>query len=123
MFCTYFLEDDGLLGSVPQAALTDSVDYIRNTTAMNFNLVSMHKVMSNGYKHYLKSRELPSLESVKRSKNVDLTSISQHPVFGEINYKENIECKVRFYSFLPTYLVIEILILANEINLCPKNKR
>jgi len=103
-------EDDGLLGSVPQAALTDSVDYIRNTTAMNFNLVSMHKVMSNGYKHYLKSRELPSLESVKRSKNVDLTSISQHPVFdGADNTNELSQLLSDLQKFKPSVTVFEAM--------------
>ena len=42
--------------------------------------------MMNGYKQYVRSRETPSAESIKRSKCVNLTSIEPHPVFGIFFY-------------------------------------
>lgn len=46
--------------------------------------MSLHKVMLNGYKQYVRSRECASAESIKRSKEIDITAISDHPVFGEL---------------------------------------
>lgn len=46
---------------------------------------SMLKVTKNAYKQYLKSRPAPSSESVKRIKNLDLTSVQVHPIFKGTN--------------------------------------
>ena len=36
----FYLEEDGVIGTVPQAVLVDEQDYIRNSSELNFNLVS-----------------------------------------------------------------------------------
>lgn len=44
----------------------------------------MKKVCSNAYQQYLKSRPLPSTESVRRMKDeLKLTAISVHPLFSK----------------------------------------
>ena len=53
----------------------------------NFSLQqSMKRVITNAYKHYIKSRPAPSKESVKRSKELNDVIMTYHPMFGEWPY-------------------------------------
>lgn len=52
---------------------------------LSVDLSSMLKVTKNAYKQYLKSRTAPSNESIKRIKNLDLTSVLVHPIFKGTN--------------------------------------
>ena len=45
--------------------------------------VSLRQVAGNGYKQYMKSRPCASSESVKRSKQIDTTTLRIHPLFSK----------------------------------------
>uniref|UniRef100_A0AAZ1WYN4 Helicase C-terminal domain-containing protein n=1 Tax=Oreochromis aureus TaxID=47969 RepID=A0AAZ1WYN4_OREAU len=64
--------EEGVFGRVPQRILDDE---------------------SNAYKQYLKSRPNPSPESIRRVKNIDLSSMGVHPVLGKVwSEKMELEC-------------------------------
>ena len=45
--------------------------------------ISLKRVADNAYKQYIKSRSLPSAESVKRVKELHLSGLPVHPILGK----------------------------------------
>lgn len=70
---------------MPQGIVDDEADILQSWHDLSVELSSMLKVTKNAYKQYLKSRPAPSSESVKRIKNLDLTSVQVHPIFKGTN--------------------------------------
>lgn len=106
------IEEDGVIGSVPQGVIVSESDYIKNKTDSNYNLVAAHKVMKNGYKGYLRTRESASNESNKRAKEIDTASINSHPCFKNANSENNEQLsKLLFdlHKFKPSLTVFETL--------------
>ena len=77
-------KDDGLYGLAPQQLLDEENETIKKHLETKKDLKEMLKVCENAYKHYLKTREKPSGESVRKMKqyNNEL-SIAYHPIFKE----------------------------------------
>lgn len=72
-------DDDGIIGVVPQTVIVNDLDYVRNKIERNSSLIAAQKVMKNGYKAYVRTREAASAESHKRAKEIDTSIIAMHP--------------------------------------------
>lgn len=73
---------DGVLGCVPQSILDDENAHVLTAHENYLDLQNLKRVSENAYKQYLKSRPNPSLESIKRVKNSNLSSLAVHPLLG-----------------------------------------
>lgn len=78
-------QDDGLIGTVPQQFVDDEQNFLNAAHDKSHDLVSLRQVAANGYKQYMKSRPCASSESVKRSKQIDTTTLPIHPLFKSDN--------------------------------------
>lgn len=78
-------QDDGLIGTVPQQFVDDEQNFLKAAHDKSHDLVSLRQVAANGYKQYMKSRPCASSESVKRSKQIDTTTLPIHPLFKSDN--------------------------------------
>jgi len=74
-------EEDGLFGNVPQGVIVSDSEFIKNISRTNFNLTAAHKVMTNGQKGYVRTREAGSVESSRRSKEINTSTLAIHPCF------------------------------------------
>lgn len=92
------------------------------------------KVCGNGYKLYLKSRPAASSESIKRMKELDCVTLSNHPLLGESSFQLSKwpanSSRVNFYKSKYTCLFAEpedqlemerVDLLANMKHFRPKN--
>lgn len=74
-------KETGLYGPVPQHILDEENESIRKHIETKKDLRDMLKVCENAYKHYLKTREKVSGESVRKMKQYSGESIAYHPIF------------------------------------------
>ncbi|KAM9793837.1 ATP-dependent RNA helicase DDX54 isoform 1-T1 [Syngnathus typhle] len=86
-----FLDLDGIFGRVPQSILDDSVVSLITAHENSLDLQNLHHVSENAYKQYLKSRPNPSPESIRRVKNLDLSSMAVHPLLRSTLEKSELE--------------------------------
>ena len=77
------VQEDGLYGLMPQHLLDEENETIRKHIETKKDLRDMLKVCENAYKHYLKTREKPSGESVRKMKQYNGESIAVHPIFRQ----------------------------------------
>ncbi|XP_073805856.1 ATP-dependent RNA helicase DDX54 isoform X1 [Danio rerio] len=75
-------EADGVFGRVPQSVLDDEECQLITAHQNSLDLQNLRRVSENAYKQYLKSRPVPSAESIKRSRNTQLTDMAVHPLLG-----------------------------------------
>ncbi|ESO09856.1 hypothetical protein HELRODRAFT_109323 [Helobdella robusta] len=73
---------DNLYGLVPQSAI-DEEDRLK-TWNETVDFKNMLKVTSNAYKHYLKTRNPSSSESIKRMKAMSNEKLGYHPLFARL---------------------------------------
>lgn len=66
-------------GRLPQTVIDLASDRIRETIDSSADLISLQKTCSNAFRLYLKSKPLPSKESIRRAK--DLPREGLHPIF------------------------------------------
>lgn len=71
-------DEDGVVGSVPQSIIDDQEEFIRNTHTISSDLTAAKQVADNAHKNYLKSREAPSADAIKRSRDFTM-ALSPHP--------------------------------------------
>uniref|UniRef100_A0A3Q0SIB9 RNA helicase n=1 Tax=Amphilophus citrinellus TaxID=61819 RepID=A0A3Q0SIB9_AMPCI len=83
---------DGVFGRVPQRILDDESSHLITAHENSLDLQNLLRVSENAYKQYLKSRPNPSPESIRRIKNVVLSSMGVHPVLGCGLEKMELEC-------------------------------
>lgn len=83
------VQEDGLYGLMPQQLLDEENETIRKHIETKKDLRDMLKVCENAYKHYLKTREKPSGESVRKMKQYNGESIAVHPIFRQSNGDAN----------------------------------
>lgn len=81
-------DENGLCGYVPQALIDEEADMLRLWHESSHDLRSMAKVCSNAYKQYVKTRPLPSSESIKRVKEVSEMTSKYHPIFTSTDVVE-----------------------------------
>uniref|UniRef100_A0A669D9A3 ATP-dependent RNA helicase DDX54 n=1 Tax=Oreochromis niloticus TaxID=8128 RepID=A0A669D9A3_ORENI len=82
----------GVFGRVPQRILDDESAHLITSHENSLDLQNLLRVSENAYKQYLKSRPNPSPESIRRVKNIDLSSMGVHPVLGCGLEKMELEC-------------------------------
>uniref|UniRef100_A0A1X7TF89 RNA helicase n=2 Tax=Amphimedon queenslandica TaxID=400682 RepID=A0A1X7TF89_AMPQE len=92
---------DGVYGSVPHIAIEDEDELLIKLHNNNEELVSLRKVAENGMKHYIKSRNLSSPESIRRAKEL-ANSLHPHPLFGSHCLTAQVE-RGELLSALKTY--------------------
>ncbi|XP_002739459.1 ATP-dependent RNA helicase DDX54-like [Saccoglossus kowalevskii] len=81
---------DYLFGRVPQRVVDDEEATVLTLHEQSLDIDTMKHVCNNAYKQYVKSRPAPAPESVKRMKEIDVSRIAIHPIFGEyIDKDEN----------------------------------
>lgn len=73
---------DGVFGRVPQSILDDEESQLLTAHENSLDLQNLRRISENAYKQYLKSRPSPAPESIKRSRNTPLSSMSVHPLLG-----------------------------------------
>jgi ATP-dependent RNA helicase DDX54/DBP10 len=61
----------------------------------------MESVCNNAYGKYLRSRPGASIDSIKRSKKLGLVINHAHPVFGEVENKEEDDFLRRMKNYKP----------------------
>lgn len=72
---------DGVYGLVPQSVIDEESERIEKLHEQVSELEDMKRVCNSAYKQYLKTREVPDSESVKKVKKLLTTKIGYHPVF------------------------------------------
>uniref|UniRef100_A0A669ELA0 ATP-dependent RNA helicase DDX54 n=1 Tax=Oreochromis niloticus TaxID=8128 RepID=A0A669ELA0_ORENI len=75
-------DSEGVFGRVPQRILDDESAHLITSHENSLDLQNLLRVSENAYKQYLKSRPNPSPESIRRVKNIDLSSMGVHPVLA-----------------------------------------
>uniref|UniRef100_A0A669BQ42 RNA helicase n=1 Tax=Oreochromis niloticus TaxID=8128 RepID=A0A669BQ42_ORENI len=85
-------DSEGVFGRVPQRILDDESAHLITSHENSLDLQNLLRVSENAYKQYLKSRPNPSPESIRRVKNIDLSSMGVHPVLGCGLEKMELEC-------------------------------
>ncbi|XP_065594785.1 ATP-dependent RNA helicase DDX54 [Cyrtonyx montezumae] len=73
---------DGVLGRVPQSLVDDEECLLLTDHQGSLELQSLRRVADNAQKQYLRSRPLPSPESIKRVKEMDTAQLGIHPLFS-----------------------------------------
>ena len=73
--------DDGVYGLVPQSVIDEENERIQKLHEQVSELEDMRRVCNSAYKQYLKTREVPDGESVKKVKKMLTTKVGYHPVF------------------------------------------
>ncbi|KAI2801612.1 ATP-dependent RNA helicase ddx54 [Blomia tropicalis] len=79
---------DGIYGNVPQSIIDEDNERMEKLHDQHVELDSMKKVCDSAYKQYLKSREAPDSESVKKVKKLLANNIGYHPIFV-VNLNKN----------------------------------
>ncbi|KAL1123037.1 hypothetical protein AAG570_002125 [Ranatra chinensis] len=68
-------------GKIPQNLVESELSQIINWQTETSDLSSLWNVSENGYKQYIRSRPGASVESVRRSKELNLNAVGEHPLF------------------------------------------
>jgi len=77
---------NGVYGTSPQNIIDENEESLQLWHNGSVDLVNMKRVSTNAYKQYLKSRPLPSVESVRRMKeDLQINNVQYHPLFGKID--------------------------------------
>ncbi|NWI69630.1 DDX54 helicase, partial [Todus mexicanus] len=71
----------GVLGRVPQTLVDDEECLLLTDHEGSLELRNLRRVADNAHKHYLRSRPGPSPESIKRTKDLDVSQLGIHPLF------------------------------------------
>lgn len=103
---------DGTLGSISQTSIAEETEYVKKLSSTDFTLISLEKVMSNGYKQYVRSREAASEESIRRSKEMNQTIIQLHPMFRSESEETNQDLTNLLYNlqkFKPKITIFEAM--------------
>ena len=74
------LEWHRMIGRVPQIVNDEFSDMLNAWHADNVDLQSAKQISENGYKQYLKCRQGASVESVKRTKELKIQQMGDHPL-------------------------------------------
>lgn len=81
-------QENGLYGLTPQQLLDEENETIKKHLETKKDLRDQLKVCENAYKHYLKTREKPSGEAVRKMKQYAGESIAVHPIFSQADGDE-----------------------------------
>ncbi|XP_063242989.1 ATP-dependent RNA helicase DDX54 [Bacillus rossius redtenbacheri] len=99
---------DGAVGAVPPPLLEEEHARLLQWHAASTDLLNMKKVCGNAYRQYIRSRPGASAESVRRSKQMDFTSLDSHPVFVPSDGSEKLQLLQKMKTYKPSNTVFEI---------------
>ncbi len=71
---------DGTLGAIPQSILDDGEDVVSHALTTSPDLADLKRVSENAQKQYVRSRNQPAPESIKRAKQLPVP-LPLHPMF------------------------------------------
>lgn len=95
--------EDGYIGRIPQNIIDSELDSLNKWHEFYSDLGAMKKVCENATKQYIKTRALPSGESVNKAKEIAKKEISIHPMFKNLEQKEDEIKKNDFLASLKGY--------------------
>lgn len=107
---------NGVYGSVPQSAIEQEDDVIQRLHSNSSELDALKKVSTNAQKQYIRSRNQPAPESIKRAKNLPQI-IQLHPMFKDLCSSQEVE-RSRLMDTLKTFRPEKVRIAASS-SLCP----
>ena len=97
----------GVYGSVPQSVIEQEEEVIQKLHSSSSELDALKKVSMNAQKQYIRSRNQPAPESVKRAK--DLPQVVQlHPMFEELCSTEELQ-RSRLMDTLKSFRPAKVL--------------
>ncbi|CAB3987285.1 ATP-dependent RNA helicase DDX54 [Paramuricea clavata] len=100
-------DKDFVYGNVPQIIIDDQEDVLRSIH-QNSEAQSEQETCNKAYKQYSKSRPAPSPESVKRMKEMSMTSLNCHPLLGGIQDGEHAKFIDGIRSYKARQTIFEI---------------
>ncbi|ELK26561.1 ATP-dependent RNA helicase DDX54 [Myotis davidii] len=89
--CTRCGRLGGVLGQVTQSVVDDEDCGLRNTLEVSLELRGLGCVSHNTQQQYVRSWPAPSLESIKRAKELDLKGLGLHPLFSSSFEEEELQ--------------------------------
>ena len=89
-YCLDTGDRDGVYGSIPQGILDDGNDFIKRLLSSNQEVAAMKRVSENAQKQYVRSRNQPAPESVKRAKQLP-EPLPLHPLFLSSSCSEAVQ--------------------------------
>ncbi|NWI86071.1 DDX54 helicase, partial [Pitta sordida] len=92
----------GVLGRVPQSLVDDEECLLLTDHEGSLELRSLRRVADNAHKQYLRSRPGPSPESIKRTKDLDMSQLGMHPLFSARFEDTELE-RLKFVDSIKTY--------------------
>ncbi|NXC77537.1 DDX54 helicase, partial [Anhinga anhinga] len=92
----------GVLGRVPQSLVDDEECLLLTDHEGSLELRSLRRVADNAHKQYLRSRPGPSPESIKRTKDLDVSQLGIHPLFSARFEDTELE-RLKFVDSIKTY--------------------
>ncbi|XP_062487146.1 ATP-dependent RNA helicase DDX54 isoform X2 [Pezoporus occidentalis] len=92
----------GVLGRVPQSLVDDEECLLLTDHEGSLELRSLRRVADNAHKQYLRSRPGPSPESIKRTKDMDVSQLGIHPLFSARFEDTELE-RLKFVDSIKTY--------------------
>nr|CAB3237194.1 ATP-dependent RNA helicase DDX54 [Phallusia mammillata] len=102
---------DSLYGSVAQVVIDEERSTLASI-AKNSELQALQKVSENAYKQYYKSRPAAASESIKRTKEILIsTKIGIHPIYGDVidsSESARLELLSNVKKYKPTSTIFEI---------------
>ncbi|GAB6028281.1 ATP-dependent RNA helicase ddx54 [Chamberlinius hualienensis] len=101
---------NGEFGCAPQSVIDDNDETLQLWHRSSIDLENMKRVCRNGYQQYLRTRTLPSNESVKRTKiQPENFKLKVHPLFGQADSDCNAnEILEKMKSYKPQSTILEI---------------
>ncbi|GFU19401.1 ATP-dependent RNA helicase DDX54 [Nephila pilipes] len=117
-------DEDGVCGTVPQSVIDDEVDILRGWHERSIDLRNMLKVTKNAYQQYFESRPAASSESIKRMKQVTLSTVNFHPMFKDDDALERSKMLADMRNYRPNTTIFELGPLAKtRANVVMREKR
>lgn len=96
-------DEDGIFGCVPQTFIDEEAESLNQWHFSNVDLQNMKKVCKNAYKQYIKSREAPASESVKKMKELLQNKLDVHPIFNSSSLTNDIEKRNDLLNSIKNY--------------------
>ncbi|XP_063172032.1 ATP-dependent RNA helicase DDX54 [Candoia aspera] len=109
---------DGVFGRVPQVIIDDEESLLQTDHERSLELQNLRCVSDNAQKQYQKSRPSPSLESIKRVKEMEFSLLGIHPLFS-LRFEEDEMARLKFVDSIKTYRSKATIFEINATNKTP----
>ncbi|XP_074593042.1 ATP-dependent RNA helicase DDX54 [Brevipalpus obovatus] len=96
-------KETGILGKVPQTLIDIECDSLNKWHESYSDLEGLKKVCENATKQYVKTRSIPSSDSISKAKEISQQDIAIHPIFRNYQPEEEEVKRTDFMSSLKGY--------------------